>query len=287
MKLQTFIIPQSMADRKLYPSVCRMLPQIPPSCIQKAFERRDVKMNDVRVQRDALATAGAEIKVYLSDECAVRSPEILYEDANLMIVDKPAGISCEADEKGGPTIGQWLYLANRDRLIAEPLLCHRLDNPTDGLLILAKNTAAQLAMQQAFRERRVHKKYVCLVRGEPSPPDKVVNAYLIKDEKNATVRITDKPGKDTSNIVTEYHVLNGGPVSRLEILLHTGRTHQIRAQMAHIGHPILGDDKYGDRAFNRENHARRLMLTATELRFDLTGELAYLNELQISLKPKF
>ncbi|MDD3213454.1 MAG: RluA family pseudouridine synthase [Eubacteriales bacterium] len=244
-------------------------------------------MDDVRVRRDTQAVAGAEIKIYLSDECSVRSPEIIYEDRNLMVVDKPAGISCEADDIGGMTIGEWVYQTNRDRLEAEPTPCHRLDNPTDGLLILAKNPETQLAMQNAFRERRVHKNYICLVRGTPSPRHAVLDAYLVKDEKNATVYVADKPGKNTLSIRTEYRVLEAGPVSRLEITLHTGRTHQIRAQLAHIGHPVLGDDKYGDRAFNREYHAKRLMLTAVELRFDLTGELAYLNNLQISVKTKF
>ena len=103
----------------------------------------------------------------------------------------------------------------------------------------------------------------------------------------ARVRVLDRPAAGALPIRTEYRVLAGGDVSRLEVTLHTGRTHQIRAHLAHIGHPLLGDDKYGDRDFNREHHAKRLMLTATELTFDMESELAYLNAMQFRLSPKF
>ena len=287
MIVETFTLPESLAESRLYPAIRRMLPQVPERLIREAFDRRDVKMDGIRVNRDATAIAGAEIKIYLSDDCPAHSPEILYEDQNLMIVNKPIGISCEADGKGGLMIGDWVYQANAARLERVPMLCHRLDNPTDGLLILAKHEHAKLLLEQAFFEHRVHKKYTCLVRGEPFPAQAVLNAFLVKDAIGARVRVLDRPAAGALPIRTEYRVLAGGDVSRLEITLHTGRTHQIRAHLAHIGHPLLGDDKYGDRDLNREHHAKRLMLTATELTFDMEGELAYLNAMQFRLSPKF
>jgi 23S rRNA pseudouridine955/2504/2580 synthase len=286
VKMQTFTLPGNTTGR-LYPLVCRMLPQYTENCIRKAFDNRDVKMDGLRMRRDAVAAPGATITVYLSDECAARSPDILFEDDRIFIVDKPVGVSCEADDKGGLTIGEWLYKAHAGRLTQPPLPCHRLDNPTDGLMILAKDEDTRALMVQAFRERQAYKTYVCLVRGTPVPPQKTLTAYLRKDPDAAKVRVLDHPVAGALPIVTEYRVLEAGDICRLEVALHTGRTHQIRAQLAHISHPILGDDKYGDREWNRNQHAKRLMLTATELRFSIAGEMSYLNDHHFSLPAKF
>jgi 23S rRNA pseudouridine955/2504/2580 synthase len=285
VKTLAIILPETFEGITVYTAARRMLPQISQGALREAFECRDVKMDGRRVKRDEPARGGAEIKIYLADESEIRSIEILYEDQNLMIVNKPVGVSCEADDKGGLTVGEWL----RDAYAMDtpPMPCHRLDNPTDGLLLLAKNTSALLAMETAFAKHKIHKKYVCLVRGQPSPPQAVLNAWLVKDAQAAQVKVLNQFAPGALSIITEYRVLEGGEISRLEITLHTGRTHQIRAQMAKIGHPILGDDKYGDRAFNRANHAKRLMLTATELRFELEGEYAYMNALAFHISPKF
>ena len=142
-------------------------------------------------------------------------------------------------------------------------------------------------MEEAFRQRRIRKRYLCLTKGTPQPDHAVLRAFLTKDSEKALVRITRKEQPGSLPIVTEYTVLEPGPCARVEILLHTGRTHQIRAQMAAIGHPLLGDDKYGDREFNKRRRARRLMLCAAELRFELDGEWAYLNDLRLSISPEF
>lgn len=287
MKLETYTVPANIAAERLWTLTRRMLPQVPESVLREAFARRDVKVDGVRTPREAEPSPGATVSVYLPQEEALIAPRILYEDAHLMVIDKPAGISCEVDEKGGLTVGAWLYRTCADRLSAPPLPCHRLDNPTDGLLLLARDEATRAAMEQAFRERRVSKRYQCLVRGAPQPPEAELQAYLLKDASHARVRILNRPAPGALTIHTAYRTIASGEVSRLEITLYTGRTHQIRAQMAHIGHPVLGDDKYGDRAFNRLHHARRLMLTATELSFRMEGPWAYLNDLHIALKPKF
>ena len=287
MKLLTFLVPENMAGEKAVSVTGRMLPQVPESFIRKAFENRDVKMNGIRIPRDALVEAGAEIRVYLSDECPVRSPEILYEDDNLLIVNKPAGVSCEPDEKGGITIGEWIFFAFPDRYSTPPFPCHRLDNPTEGLLLMAKQPHALQAMELAFQSRQIHKTYQCLVKGTPKPERGLLRSYLSKDAEASHVTVYDRPVPGALTAETEYRVLEKGEVSRLEIKLHTGRTHQIRAQMAHIGHPILGDDKYGDRTFNREQRARKLMLTATGLSFALEGPFAYMNQKTFAITPKY
>jgi len=154
-------------------------------------------------------------------------------------------------------------------------------------LLLAKHGHAQAELMEAFRLHTVHKTYTCLVKGEPRPPRDILEAYLIKDVRLGRVRVTNQPLPGGRAIVTEYRVLEAGQVSRLEVRLHTGRTHQIRAQLAAIHHPVLGDDLYGDRAFNRAQRARHLKLCASGLSFTLAGDLAYLNELSFSIDPMF
>ena len=287
MILKQFAVPEALDGAKLSVVVRRMLPLVADGCIREAFVRRDVKADGTRTPPDALMHTGAQIAVYLSEGCETAAPEILYEDEWLLVVNKPAGISCEADEKGGLTIGELLQSAYPERFTVPPMPCHRLDNPTDGLLLLAKDEPTLQLMEQAFRERRVHKRYQCLVKGTPVPAHAVLDAYLRKDAAHATVTVIDRPERGALSIRTEYKVLAAGEVSRLSVMLHTGRTHQIRAHLASVGHPLLGDDKYGDRAFNRLHKAKRLMLTATELSFTLEGRLAYLNAKRFALEPMF
>jgi 23S rRNA pseudouridine955/2504/2580 synthase len=285
--LKQFVVPDTLDGEKLSAVVSKMLPLVASECLRDAFKRRDVKLNGIRAAKDEPVCKGMNVAVYLSDSCEGKSPRIIYEDERLIVIDKPSGISCDADEKGGLTIGEALQSAYPDRFSAPPMPCHRLDNQTAGLLILARDEVTRRLMEQAFRERMVHKRYVCMVRGEPKPAHAVLNAYLHKDAHNAKVTVLDVPRQDAVAIRTEYTVLAGGEASRLLVTLHTGRTHQIRAHLAHIGHPLLGDDKYGDRLFNRLHHARRLMLCATELTFSMTGELAYLNGKRFSVDPDF
>ena len=158
-----------------------------------------------------------------------------------------------------------------------PVACHRLDNKTCGLVVLAKNQHAETILTQAFKERTMDKRYLCLVRGQPKPAAATCHAWLVKDAQAARVTILDHPASNARAIVTAYETLQAGPVSRLKVHLITGRTHQIRAHMAALGHPLLGDDVYGDHLFNRQQHARRLMLCAAELTMDTGGALPALD----------
>lgn len=289
MKLYTFTIPRDALDGRLMPYAGRMLPELPEYAVREAFNKRDVKVNGRRVGRDARVEAGAEVALY-AREVPVRPPlRIVYADDNVLAVVKPAGVSCERDPKGGKTVTE---LA-RDALLAlqpdarEPLLCHRLDNQTDGLLLLARHEKAQAELERAFYERLIHKTYICVVRGTPEPAHRVLRAFLRKDARNARVFILPREERGALPVVTEYTVLEKGECARLQIALHTGRTHQIRAHLASIGHPLLGDDLYGDRAFNKRHRASRLLLSAAGLSFSLLGELEYLNEKEFTYRPEF
>lgn len=289
MKLYTFTIPEDVQPGRLYPLVRRMLPQLPEHVISSAFDKRDVKQAGQRAARDAQLIPGAEVRLYTPYEEETAAVPIVYLDENIMVVRKPAGVSCQTDAKGGTTIAD---LAHRALLLqqpdaARPVVCHRLDNQTEGLLVLARNAEAQQAMEEGFYHHRIRKRYVCIVKGTPEPRERTLRAYLRKDAAKARVQVLRQEAPGALPIITEYRVVEAGECARLAVTLHTGRTHQIRAQMAAIGHPLLGDDLYGDRAFNRQHKNRRLMLCATGLRFSLEGRWAYLNELKLSTEPSF
>ena len=287
MKLHIFQIPSSIEKTRLITFAKRMLPDVPEYALREAFQKRDVKVNGQRIGIDAMIVPGAEVKIY-TRELELKQPliPVVYEDDHVLVVNKPAGISCEKDAKGGLTLPQALH-RQKPELDTEPLLCHRLDNPTEGLLVLAKSEKCQLLVQDAFRNHRIQKEYTCLVVGTPVPSHAVLEHYLIKDAKHANVRVVLYERPDAKRIITEYTVLEKGEYARLKIHLHTGRTHRIRAHMAFVGHPLLGDDQYGDREINKRMKARKLMLCSTKLIFQLDGMLNYLNEREFCCQPSF
>lgn len=289
MKLYTVTIPEGHQAGKLYPLLCRLLPQLPAHVIRDAFDKRDVKQAGQRVGRDAPAEPGAEIRLYTPYEGEEATVPIVYLDEHIIVVRKPAGISCQSDAKGGLTIEDLAYKALQQRLpdAGRPMACHRLDNRTEGLLLLARTAEAKAAMEEGFYHHRIRKRYICVVKGTPDAKEKTLRAWLRKDAAKARVQILRQDAPDALPIITEYKVLEAGERARLLVTLHTGRTHQIRAQMAAIGHPLLGDDLYGDRAFNKQHKCRRLMLCAVELRFSMEGRWAYLNDLVLKTEPGF
>lgn len=285
MKLVSFTIPDSLAGQRLMTVIRRMAPNVAEYAIRDALHKRDVKLDHVRADRNIPVFGGELLQMYLPDTALLAPPAIVYEDEHLLVVNKPAGVSSDAQE--GMSITQWMDTAYPNQFTGALLPCHRLDNPTSGLLMLAKDEATRAAMEIAFRAHQIHKQYLCRVRGTPVPAHAVLDAFLIKDAAHATVTVLDNSARGALPIRTEYQVLEAGDTAKLRITLHTGRTHQIRAHLAHIGHPLLGDDKYGDRSWNKEQKTSRLMLAATELSFSITGSLAYLNEVRLQIPDPF
>ena len=215
---------------------------------------------------------------------------VVYEDDDVLLVNKRAGVSVEPDEKGGVTLTELAlkHVRQKNPDAWPPKACHRLDNQTCGLLLFAKNAHAEAILTRAFKERTMDKRYICLVRGMMKPPAATCRAYLVKDAKAARVTIHDDAVKGARPIITEYETLEAGPISRLLVHLVTGRTHQIRAHMAALGHPLLGDDVYGDRAFNRQQKVQgRLCLCAARLTLDTGGELPQLDGRTFEIKCPF
>ena len=199
---------------------------------------------------------------------------VLYQDEHILVAHKPRGLSTAKADGGRDSLEEKLSARYGNVLPA-----HRLDVNTEGLVLFAREESSLDALTQAIRDRLIRKYYACLVKGVPSPKEAVLEAYLLKDPSASTVKVYDTPHKGAKEIKTGYRVLsvNGG-MSLVEVELFTGRTHQIRAHMALFGHPLLGDDKYGDWEWNRRHKAKTQALSAVrlELHFEKESPLAYL-----------
>ena len=293
MILKTFAVPAESDGSRAGNFLRLVMPNLPESTIRKAFAARDVKLDGQRVPADTRLRAGQELKIYLPDATGSDPPssplDIVYEDDSVLLVNKRAGISVEKDAHGGITLTDLCtaYISAKDPSAFPPAACHRLDNRTCGLCLFAKTPEAVDILQEAFRRRTLEKYYVCLVRGIMKPPAAVCHAWLVKDPLHAEVRITDHEVPGARPVVTGYETLKSGPISRLRVHLITGRTHQIRAHLAALGHPVLGDDLYGDRDFNRREKARSLKLCAVSLKIDTEGRLPNLDGREFSVNPPF
>ena len=294
MPLKEIIIPRDAVGQRVADYLRSALPDLPESVLRRIFASRDVKLDGVRVSRDQKLQAGQCLKIYIPDAStgsmsAAPALSVVYEDADVLLVNKRAGISVEPDARGGVTLTDLClqYVRRNSPDAFAPAACHRLDNKTCGLCLFAKNQQALDILQDVFRSRRLEKYYICLVKGIMKPPEAVCHAWLVKDALHARVRITDHQEPGAKPVTTGYETLESGPVSRLRIHLITGRTHQIRAHLAALGHPLLGDDLYGDRDFNRREKARSLKLCAVSLTIDTDGRLPCLDGKTFTIDPPF
>lgn len=257
------IVPDGVRRMPVAQYLRRAYPLLPGWVLREAFKRRGVRVNGDRCGSDAMTQARNVIRLYvdekyLSGECAV-----LYEDGALLAVEKEAGLPVDVDQGG---IGEDTVLARIRRAYPGARLCHRLDTGTGGVLIAALTDAAYERVLAAFKQGEVEKRYECIIKGTLEPVQSVLRGYLRKDASTSHVTIYDQPVHGALEIETRYRMIESyDDASRLEVDLITGRTHQIRAHLAHIGHPVAGDDKYGDRAFNREIGAKYPLLWCTRM----------------------
>ena len=284
-----FIIDPAAEGQRIDACIRRFLPEVPQKTVQQSFSRRDVKLDGKRVKPDVRVTEGQKVELFCMEQ-TTPLVDVVYEDDDVLLINKRAGVSVEPDEKGGVTLTELAlkHVRQKNPDAWPPRACHRLDNQTCGLTLFAKNERAESILTRAFKDRTMDKRYICLVRGMMKPPAATCKAYLLKDAKAAHVTIHDDAVKGARPIITEYEAIENGPISRVMVHLVTGRTHQIRAHMAALGHPLLGDDVYGDRAFNRlQKMQGRLCLCAARLTIDTAGELPQLDGRTFSVNCPF
>ena len=290
-------VPEEKDGLMLSQLLMQLAADVPMWAIREAIKKRDVRVDGVRIGGDLRVQAGQEIKVFwpksvvAAEKKALPAIEVVYEDEHVMLVNKPQGIAAQNEDQplaGDSALTRAIQMLKARKENTEQVqLCHRLDVQTGGLLLIAKDHAAYESAVQAFTDRTFRKIYTCRVKGCPARKEETMRAWLRKDAQLSRVAVTDYPARGALEIVTGYRVVESGEYARLEVELITGRTHQIRAHLAHIGHPILGDDKYGDRMLNRALGLRKQQLWATTMVFHAQGALAYLNGRCFSVKCPF
>ena len=300
--MKEFTITQNDAGQRLDRFLSKAVPLLPESLMQKYIRLKRIKLGGKRVERNTRLNVGDVLQLYINDEffetpkaenayLTVSAPKlnIVYEDENILLVDKKPGLAVHPHDGAeyGKTlidhIQAYLYAKREWRPREEnsftPALCNRIDRNTGGIVIAAKNAEALRILNQKIKDREIDKSYLCIVHGTPKPPEGRLEGYLFKDAKENRVYITKKMQPGAKTAVTFYRTLQSkNGLSLVECELLTGRTHQIRAQMAAAGWPLLGDGKYGklDKRYDRKYQA----LYSYKLRFAFTTEagiLEYLN----------
>lgn len=245
---QKVIIPQDAAGERLDVALANITGQS-RSSLQKLFKAGNILIGGSPASAKQIAEENQQVQInQVDDETEPPSPQlkVLYENGDLMVVEKPAGLAVHLSESGKQQ--ETVAAFARDYGVVDddadrPGIVHRLDKDTSGLLVIAKNPQAKEFLQQQFRERRVDKTYIALVRGRLPQQEATINLPIERDRKRPTKRSVVPGGR---NSVTHYKVLEElDGCSLLEIKLETGRTHQIRVHFAHLGHPVVGDELYG------------------------------------------
>lgn len=279
-----------------------MFPGVSASVIYKAFRKRSIKVNNKRVKESYQLSSGDIVEVYIPDEYLDKAsgkpdisplPSIVYEDDYIIAVSKPQGIPVHSDENQDRTVlDKWVqdFVRSRDDTYYEngyPALCHRIDRNTGGLVLLAKDPMTLHIMQDKFRQHEINKTYLCVVVGRPEKESGTLEAYLKKDSSKSRVFIYDHPVKNSEKIITRYRLRERlEDFSLLEVELVTGKTHQIRAHLAYMGCPLLGDGKYGINEVNRSLGLKWQALWSIRIVFAFSspsGHLDYLNGSVITL----
>ena len=300
--MKEFTIGPNDAGQRLDRFLAKAVPLLPASLAQKYIRLKRIKLGGKRVERDTRLNTGDVLQLYINDVffdkprednayLTVANPKltIVYEDDHILLVDKRPGLAVHPHDGAeyGRTlidhIQSYLYQKRewrpREENAFTPALCNRIDRNTGGIVIAAKTAEALRVMNQKIKDREMDKRYLAIVEGTPKPRDGSLKGYLFKDAKKNRGFVSDTPQPGAKTCQTNYKtVASKNGLSLVECELITGRTHQIRAQFAHAGHPLLGDGKYGklDKKYDRNYQA----LYSYKLTFTFTtdaGSLGYLN----------
>lgn len=275
--------------------ISKTFEKLPRSLMYKEIRKKNIKVNKKRCTPQQILNTGDVLELYLNDDVleerkkhydflkASTDLDIIYEDSNIILLNKKVGVLCHPDGKDYvdnlvARLKRYLYEKeewNPEDASFTPSLANRIDRNTGGIVIGAKNAQSLKILNDKIKKREIEKYYLTVVHGRMNKENELLTAYHTKDERKNMVTVTDNQTPGSKQIVTEYTVLDYyDDASLLEVRLHTGRTHQIRTHLAHIGHPLYGDGKYG-----REHGRYRQALYSYKLKFNIgtDGELGYLD----------
>ena len=270
MKLLT--VTEREAGQRLDKMLAKSLNLAGKGFIYKMIRKKNITLNGRRCDGSEKLEEGDQIRLFLSDETIGRfssvpvqpvkktSLDVIYEDENILLINKPCGMLSQKAAESDVSLVEYItaYLLETGAMTEEdlktfrPSVCNRLDRNTSGIVIAGKTLGGLQAMGAVLKDRSLHKYYQCIVKGRVETPCRI-RGYLRKNPAANQVSVFKDPVPDSQAIETEYIPLSvGSAYTRLQVTLITGRSHQIRAHLASIGRPILGDPKYGDPALNRE-----------------------------------
>lgn len=283
--MKDLIVTSKYNNKNLNKFILDTFPNLKINTLFKALRKKDILVNGKRVNSDVPIHTDDLIKIYISDELLENiNLDIIYEDENILIINKPSSI----EVTGANSLTSIL---EKKYNFIKP--CHRIDRNTLGLVLFAKNSTSLEILLDKFKNKEIEKHYIAKVYGIPKKNSDTLIAYLFKDNKKSLVYISDTFKTGYSKIITSYNVLSNNSkdnTSILDINLQTGRTHQIRAHMAHIGHPLIGDGKYGINEINKKFKCKTQQLCAYKLKFHFTtdsGILDYLNNTEYKIEYNF
>lgn len=277
--MKKLIVDKKYNNKKLNMFLQNNIPNLSTNLLYKTLRKKDIKINGKRVSENTSVFENDIIEVYIADSLLEKDLKlnIVFEDENILVIDKPSGI----EVTGANSLTSLIHkLYSKCGFL--PMPCHRLDRNTTGLVLFAKSQESLDILLNKFKNHEIEKHYLALVYGIPKIKSQTLTAYLFKDSKKSLSYISDEPKKGYSKIITSYLLLEkySNGTSLLDVEIETGKTHQIRAHLAHIGLPIVGDGKYGNYEINKKLGYKTQVLKSYILKFNFTTDSGILNYLK-------